>query len=196
MKSGTGITLSWNTTNKDVTISTSLQNLIIQNNGAAIGNYNPAGTTNHTLNAGSGLSASLSSNVFTINHSNTVTAQPVKAVRSFSYDAHGHITDSDVVTSLPTANPITFSDAKTTPTTKTFNGSTPLTVKFSPASGDINIVANTTTTNTIEYVLSLTHRYRPVSYVPAFNGTATSILSNSSNAALTLAPGNANVSLS
>lgn len=195
LKAGTGVSLTWNAANKDITIATTLQNLDIQNSGANLGSYNPTATTNNKINFGTGLTATLASNTFTVNHSNSVTAQATQAVRSFSYDANGHITGSSVVTSLPTPNNITFSDAKSTATTKTFNGSTPLTVKFLPATGDINITASIATANTIEYTLGLTHRYRPISYVPAFNGTVSAILNDTSNAALVLAPGNDNVSI-
>lgn len=195
LNAGTGISLGWNTTNKNVTISTSLQNLSIQNSGTALGSYNPTTTTNNTINFGTGLTASLSSNVFTVNHSNTVTPQAAQALRSISYDAQGHITGSTLVTSLPTANNLTFSDSKVTPTTSIFNGSNPLTVKFSPATGDINIIADTLTPNTINYTLGITQRYRPISYVPVLNGTITNIFSNTSNATLTIAPGNENISL-
>ena len=103
-KNGTGVSLSWNSTNKELTVGTNLQNLSIQNSGTALGSYIPSGATNNTINFGSGLTASLSANVFTVNHSNSTTAQATSAVRSFTYDANGHITGSSVITSLPNAN--------------------------------------------------------------------------------------------
>lgn len=193
-KNGTGVLLSWNSTNKELTVDTNLQNLSIQNSGTALGSYTPSGTTNNTINFGSGLTASLSTNVFTVNHSNSVTAQTTTAVRSFTYDANGHITGSSVVTSLPTANSITFSDGKTTPVTTSFNGSNAVTINFLPETGDININA-VKTGNNLTYTLGLTHRYRPVAYKPSYSGTKTTIFNNSSSGELTIVPGNSNVTM-
>lgn len=194
LKNGTGISLDWNSTNKELTVNTVLQNLAIQNSGAAVGSYIPSGTTNNIINFGTGLTASLSSNVFTVNHSNTITAQATTAVRSFTYDANGHITGSTVVTSLPTGNSITFSDSATVPITTSFNGSNPLTVKFAPDSGDIRVNASIAA-NVITYTLGLTHKYRAVSYKPSLGGTATAIYNDTTAGTLTIAPGNSNISM-
>ena len=195
LKNGTGVSLSWNSTNKELTVATSLQNLAIQNSGTAVGNYVPSGATNNTINFGTGLTASLASNVFTVNHSNSVTEAPTTAVRSFTYDANGHVTGSTVITSLPTPQAITFSDSATTPVTASFTGSNPLSVKFAPATGDIKITASTST-NAITYTLGLTHKYRAISYKPSLGGATTAIYNDTTAGTLTISPGNSNVSMS
>ena len=156
-KNGTGVSLSWNGTNKELTVGTNLQNLAIQNSGTALGSYIPSGATNNTINFGSGLTASLSANVFTVNHSNSTTAQATSAVRSFTYDANGHITGSSVVTSLPNANSLTLkiNDGTTEGTSQyTYNGAAAKTLNIKPGSnvsftnnvaGEVTINATDTT---------------------------------------------------
>lgn len=183
---------------KQLSITTQFTNLAFYNAGTFLTTYSAAGFGATGIDFGSGLVASYNTTdkKVSVVHSSNIVAQPTKAMRSFSYDASGHIIASDVITSLPTANNLIFSDSQTVPVTKTFNGSSELTVKFNSSSADLGILANTLTANTIEYTLSLIHRYRPVSYVPTFGGTVTNLFTNSSSSTLTLAPGNSNVSLS
>ena len=194
LRNGSGISMSWNSTNKEVVVATNLQSLGIQNSGALLGSYAPSASTNNIIDFGSGLTATLASNKFTVNHSNSTTAQATSAVRSFTYDAQGHITGSTVITSLPTANSITFSDGKTTPVTTSFNGSNAVAINFLPATGDININA-VKTGNNLTYTLGLTHRYRPVAYKTTTAATKTVISNNSTATELVLVPGNSNVTM-
>ena len=195
LRNGSGISMSWNSTNKEVVVATNLQSLAIQNSGSLLGSYAPSASTNNTIDFGSGLTATLSSNKFTVNHSNSITAQATAAVRSFTYDAQGHITGSTVITSLPTANSITFSDGRTTPITTSFDGSNAVAIKFLPATGEIKIDA-AKSGNNLTYTLGLTHRYRPIAYKATSAATKTAIYNNASAAELVLVPGNSNVTMS
>ena len=134
----------------------------------------------------------MSANTFTVNHSNTTAAQSTTAVRSFTYDANGHITGSTVVTSLPTANPIKFYNGSTA--LASFTGSSELGVDFVPSTGDIKITG-AYTANKLTYTLGLTHRYRPINYSKTFGATLGAIFSDTQSNTLSLAPGNANVSM-
>lgn len=194
LKDGSGISMSWNNTTKEVVVATNLQSLAIQNSGALLGSYAPSASTNNTIDFGSGLTATLASNKFTVNHSNSIAAQTTSAVRSFTYDAQGHITGSTVITSLPTTNSITFSDGKATPVTTSFDGSNAVAINFLPATGDININA-VKTGNNLTYTLDLTHRYRPVAYKTTNVATKTAIYNNAVATELVLVPGNSNVTM-
>ena len=166
--------------------------LAILNGAATLGTFDPLGAGNNQIAFGSGLTASISSNVFTINHSNSITAAGATAVRSFTYDANGHITGSTVVTSLPTANPIKFYNGGTD--LASFTGASELGIDFKPDSGDIKITS-AYAANKLTYTLGLTHRYRPINYSPTFGVTPGAIFTSAQSNTLSLAPGNANVSM-
>ena len=168
--------------------------LEILNGAASLGTFDPLGTGNNKIAFGSGLTASISSNTFTVNHSNTITAAGTTAVRSFTYDANGHITGSTVVTALPTANPVRFYNGSST-ALASFTGASELGVDFVPNSGDIKITS-AYASNKLTYTLGLTHRYRPISYSPTFGVAPGAIFTNAQSNTLSLAPGNANVSMS
>ena len=121
-----------------------------------------------------GLTGSLSSKTLTVGHSNSTSAQTSQAVRSFTYDSHGHITGSSVVTSLPTKENLSFYYG--TSSSKTFNGGNPLGIKF--ANGTDISMSGALSGDIITYTLGLTHRYRKV----AVNGTE--ILGNTSTGIL------------
>lgn len=179
--SGTGISLSYSS--GKLTIDTSLQNLTIQDGGTALGNYNPTGTTNHTINVSGGIKAALSSNVFTLSHTNSVSAQGTAAVRSFSYDAHGHVTGSTIVDSLKNPNSLTFNGA----TNLAYDGSAARTIAF--AGGTDVSVTGAVTSGTMTYTTSITHRYRPISFRATEGAANTVVFSNSSNGTLVLSGG-------
>ncbi len=163
-KNGTGVSLSWNSTNKELTVGTNLQNLAIQNSGTALGSYTPSGSTNNTINFGSGLTASLSNNVFTVNHSNSITAQTTTAVRSFTYDSNGHITSSSVVTSMPNATSLTLKiNSGTTEGTSqyTYNGSAAKTLNIKPGT-------NVTFTNNVAGELTINSANTTYSFYDLF----------------------------
>lgn len=164
------------------------------NGSTVLGNYAPSGTSAiKSLSAGSGITASVSNGIVTFNHSNTTPAQTTSAVRSFTYDANGHITGSTVVTSLPTEQKLTFSSGGTE--TATFDGSVPVNIKFLPNTGDVR-VTTAKTGNDLTYTLGLTHRYRPFGYATTSGGTVTNnALTNTANTQLTIVPGNANVTM-
>lgn len=185
-KAGTGISLGYSS--GDLTVSTVLQNLNIQNSGTAVGSYNPTGSTNHTINFSDGLKSSLSTNVFTVGHTNSVTAQTTLAVRSFTYDKHGHITDSSTVTKLPNPNAITFVGA----TNLSYDGSTARTIKFAKGT-DISITG-ALDGSTMTYTPSITHKYRALNVIKTKGGTSTAMYNNSTATALTYAAGD-NVSI-
>lgn len=167
--------------------------LAILNGAVTLGAFDPLGTGNNQISFGSGLTASISANVFTINHSNTTAAQSTTAVRSFTYDSNGHITGSTIVTSLPTANPVRFYNGGTA--LASFTGAAELGVDFVPSSGDIRITS-AYAANKLTYTLGLTHRYRPINYSPTFGAALGAIFSDTQSNTLSLAPGNANVSMS
>lgn len=168
--------------------------LDVRNGGTSVGSYNPLSNTNNTISFSGGLKASFGSGIFSIAHSNSITAQTGKAVRSFSYDANGHITGSDVVTSLPTAEKITFSDGQSSPISKGFDGSSALNVKFTPASGDVKIKA-ALSGNDLTYTIGHTHRYRPFSYAKKYNEASVAVYNDTTATALKIVPGNANISM-
>ena len=198
---GTGITLGWNATTNAVTVafnssvlSSVLQALNITSGGTAVGNYNPTGTTNNTINFTSGLTSSLASNTFTVGHSNSITAGS-KKLYSFAYDAHGHITGTPTeVTALPNANALTFFANDGTTSLSSYDGSAVRSFRFVNGT-DITVTPSVSGTQ-VTYTLGLTQRYRPVSYYPSFNGTLTSLFTNSQNSTLVLKPGNSNISMS
>ena len=167
-------------------LSTDVKALTIANSGASVGSYSPV-VDARTIDFGTGLTASFSTNTFTVNHTNSVTAQGTSAVRSFTYDANGHITASSVVTAMKSPNAVTFSDAQGTPVTMAFDGSVAQTVKFAPASGDIRITA-ALASNVLTYTLGITHRYRAINFIPN-GGTSTAVYNDSTATALTLAAG-------
>ena len=167
-------------------LSTDVKALTIANSGTSVGSYSPVVAAS-TINFGTGLTASFSTNTFTVNHTNSVTAQGTSAVRSFTYDANGHITASSVVTAMKSPNSVTFSDAQGTPVTMAFDGSVAQTVKFAPASGDIRVTA-ALASNVLTYTLGITHRYRPVNFIPN-GGISTAVYNDSTATALTLAAG-------
>lgn len=193
-EAGQGISLGWNSTTNAVTVAfngtildSELQSLNIRSAGTSIGSYSPTGTTDNALNFNGGLVASLASNVFTVQHANSTPAQGSTAVRSFTYDAYGHITDSTVVTALKNPYALTFSDAQETPVTMVTDGSVAQTVKFAPASGDIRVTA-ALASNVLTYTLGITQRYRPVNYIPN-GGSSTAVYNDTTATALTLAAG-------
>ena len=167
-------------------LSTDVKALTIANSGASVGSYSPV-VDARTIDFGTGLTASFSTNTFTVNHTNSVTAQGTSAVRSFTYDANGHITASSVVTAMKSPNAVTFSDAQGTPVTMAFDGSVAQTVKFAPASGDIRITA-ALASNVLTYTLGITQRYRAINFIPN-GGTSTAVYNDSTATALTLAAG-------
>ena len=167
-------------------LSADVKALTIANSGTSVGSYSPVVAAS-TINFGTGLTASFSTNTFTVNHTNSVTAQGTSAVRSFTYDANGHITASSVVTAMKSPNAVTFSDAQGTPVTMAFDGSVAQTVKFAPASGDIRITA-ALASNVLTYTLGITQRYRAINFIPN-GGTSTAVYNDSTSTALTLAAG-------
>lgn len=194
-KNGTGVSLSWNGTNKELTVGTNLQNLAIQNSGTALGSYIPSGATNNTINFGSGLTASLSANVFTVNHSNSTTAQATSAVRSFTYDENGHITGSSVVTSLPNANNFILKiNSGTTEGTSqyTYNGSAAKTLNIKPGTNVsfTNTVAGEVTINATD----TTYTFNDLTFKNSSN-TTVDTYKPATSAAKTLKAGN-NIELS
>lgn len=168
--------------------------LSILNGASSLGTFDPLGTGKNQIAFGTGLTASISSNTFTVNHSNSIAAAGTEALRSFTYDANGHITGSTVVTALPTANPVKFYNGSST-ALASFTGASELGIDFEPNSGDIKITS-AYASNKLTYTLGLTHRYRPVSYSKVFGATSEAILSNTQSSTLSLAPGNANVFMS
>ena len=167
-------------------LSTDVLALTIANSGTSVGSYSPV-VAARTINFGTGLTASFSTNTFTVNHTNSITAQGTSAVRSFTYDANGHITASSVVTAMKSPNSVTFSDAQGTPVTMAFDGSVAQTVKFAPASGDVRVTA-ALASNVLTYTLGITHRYRAINFIPN-GGTSTAVYNDSTSTALTLAAG-------
>ena len=167
-------------------LSADVKALTIASSGTSVGSYSPVVAAS-TINFGTGLTASFSTNTFTVNHTNSVTAQGTSAVRSFTYDANGHITASSVVTAMKSPNAVTFSDAQGTPVTMAFDGSVAQTVKFAPASGDVRVTADLAS-NVLTYTLGITHRYRAINFIPN-GGTSTAVYNDTTSTALTLAAG-------
>ncbi len=131
MDNGTGISLDWDGTNNKVTVNTSLQSLGISSSGTSVGSYIPSGTTNNAINFTSGLKASLASNVFTVEHTNSITALTTLTLGKIKYDAQGHITGFESVSSLPNPTALTLKfDTGTTEGTNlyTYDGSVAKTV--------------------------------------------------------------------
>lgn len=199
-ESGTGITLGWNATTSAVTIafntailSTSLQALSIKSATVAIGSYNPTAITDNVFNFTNGLSASLTANVFTIGHSNSIVAG-TKKLYSFAYDAQGHITGSPTeITSLPNANALSFYQNDGTTLLTSYDGSAVRSMRFVNGT-DITITPTLSETQ-VTYTLGVTHKYRPVSYYPTSAGVLTALFTNSQNNTLVLKPGNSNISI-
>lgn len=183
---GTGISLS--NSGGSVTFTTDLLGLTINSSGVTKGVYDMAAKTNGTLNFADGIVAELVSGVFNIGHANKLAAQTTSAVRSFTYDANGHITASSVVTTLPNAHALTYGVSGTT---TTYTGAAAKTLTFAGASGtDCSIATSfNTTSGVVTITPSITHRYRALKV----NGTAH--LADNVATALDLKAG-ANVSLS
>lgn len=198
---GSGITLGWNGTTNAVTIafnssvlSSALQALNIQSAGSTIGNYNSTGSTNHTINFTNGLSSSLATNVFTVGHSNTVTAG-AKKLYSFAFDAYGHITGTPTeVTSLPNSNALNFYQNDGTTLITGYDGSAVRSIRF--VNGTDITMTPSLSGSQITYTLGQTQRYRAVSYYPTSAGSLTALFSNSQSNTLVLKPGNSNISIS
>lgn len=158
---GNGISLSWNSLTNAVSIAfngdilqNTLQALTIASTSISVGSYNPTGTTDNVLNFTDGLTASLSNNIFKVGHSNSVSTQVTKAVRSFSYDAHGHITASDIVSSLPNSFALKFLSNDSATELMTYDGSELKNIRFINGS-NINISPSyNALTKTIEYTIS------------------------------------------
>ena len=167
-------------------LSSDVVALTVANSGVSLGTYSPV-VAARTINFGTGLTASFSTNTFTVNHTNSITAQGTSAIRSFTYDANGHITGSSVVTAMKSPNAITFSDAQGIPVKMAFDGSVAQTVKFAPATGDVRVTA-ALASNVLTYTLGITHRYRPINFKPN-GGTSTAVYNDSTATALTLAAG-------
>ena len=68
-----------------------------------------------------------------------------------------------------------------------FDGSVAQTVKFAPATGDVRVTA-ALDSNVLTYTLGITHRYRPINFIPS-GGTSTAVYNDSTATALTLAAG-------
>ena len=188
--SGSGIGLSFSggqlTISNTGILSSDVVALTIASSGTSLGTYSPVAAA-RTINFNSGLTASFSTDTFTIGHTNSVVTQGTSAIRSFTYDAQGHITGSTVVTALKSPNAITFSDAQGVPVTMAFDGSVAQTVKFAPATGDVRVTA-ALASNVLTYTLGITHRYRPINFIPS-GGTSTAVYNDSTATALTLAAG-------
>ena len=197
---GSGITLGWNGTTNAVTIafnssvlSSLIQALSIQSAGVAVNSYNPTGSTNNTINFTNGLSASLATNVFSVGHSNSITAG-TKKLYSFAYDAYGHVTGTPTeVTSLPNANALNFYQNDGTTLITGYDGSAVKSIRFVDGT-DITMTPSLSGSQ-ISYTLGLTHRYRPVSFYPTSGGSLTTLFTNSQSNTLVLKPGNANISI-
>ena len=158
---GNGISLSWNALTNAVSISfngeilqNTLQALTIASTSISVGTYNPTGTTDNVLNFTDGLTASLSNSIFKVGHSNSVSTQATKAIRSFSYDAHGHITASDIISSLPNGFALKFLSNDASTELMTYDGSELKNIRFINGS-NINISPSYNgLTKTIEYTIS------------------------------------------
>lgn len=194
---GTGITLGWNGTTNAVTIAFNtsiLQALAIQSGGSALGSYSPSGSTNNTINFNGGLSGSLATNVFTIGHSNTITAGS-KKLYSFAYDANGHVTGTpSEVTSLANPNALSFFQNDGTTLITTYDGSAVKSIRF--VNGTDITMTPSLSGSQVTYTLGQTQRYRPVSFYPTSAGSLTTLFSNTQSNTLVLKPGNANITIS
>lgn len=184
MDAGTGISLAWDGTNNKVTVNTSLQSLGINNSGTSVGSYVPSGTTNNVLNFAAGLKASLASNVFTVEHTNSITALTTLTLGKIKYDAQGHITGFESVSSLPNPTALTLKfDSGTTEGTNlyTYNGSTAKTidikagtnVTLTKAAGVITINSQDTTYSFYDLLFKNATDTTVMTYKPATSPSKT-----------------------
>ena len=181
-KNGAGISMT--NSSGTVTVATNLHDLTI---GDKV--YKPASGA-QTITSDRGIRISGGA----IGHSNSISAQSGTALRAISYDAHGHITGSEIITALPTPNKLTFSDGKSVPTTIDFDGSAAKNIKFLPESEDVRITA-AVSGNDLTYTVGLTHRYRAFNiHKTAGSNTNTAIYNDTTAGAITLKAGT-NVSL-
>lgn len=134
---GNGITLGWNATTNAVTITfngtvigDAIQALNIYSVNVLVGSYDPAAAIDNNINFTDGLSSSLANNIFKVGHSNSIAVQATKAVRSFSYDSFGHITASDVVSSLPNGYALSFLSNDANTTLASYDGSDIRAIRF------------------------------------------------------------------
>lgn len=180
----TGSALSW----KTITYS----GLGISGGGTNKGTFKAVGSVLKSIDFTNGLQVTGTTANLTVGHSNSVTAQSL-ALRKVSYDSHGHITGSEIVTTLPTEKSISFSGGDKATTFKTFDGSEALSVKLSV--GGHLALDTKHTTGGIEYALSMSNKYRPVSFHATHGASATPLLTDTQASALVFAPGNANMSI-
>ena len=158
---GNGINLSWNSVTNAVSISfngeilgSTLQALTIASTSVSVGSYNPTGTTDNALNFTDGLIATLSNNIFKVGHSNSVSTQSTKAIRSFSYDSFGHITASDVVSSLPNGFALSFLSNDGLFELMSYDGSQIKKIQFVNGNNISIIPSYDSLTDTIQYTIS------------------------------------------
>ena len=165
--------------------------LTINSGSTALGTYDPK-TAAATLKFTNGLSGSYATGVYTIGHSNSITAQS-QALYPIAIDAYGHVTSvGAAVTALPSPTSLTFSDGGTA--IDTYNGGTAKTLNFIDGANSAFTV--TTASNVISVKLDTTMLYRPISYTPnSGTSTPTTLLTNSVATALELAAGN-NITMS
>ena len=181
----TGSALSWET----ITYS----GLGISGGGTNKGTFKAVGSALKSIDFTNGLQVTGTTANLTVGHSNSITAQTTLALRKVSYDSHGHITGSEIVTTLPTEKSISFSGGDKPTISKTFDGSEALSVKLSVGG---HLALNTKhTTGGIEYALSMSNKYRPVSFHATHSAEVTSLLTDTKSNALVFAPGNANMSI-
>lgn len=137
---GTSITLGTDkatgkiTINSNALTSANMNALSFQNNGTAVLSYNPV-TAAMTVNFKTGIKASSASGVLTIEHSNSIAAKTTAALGKISYDANGHITGFEEVTSLKNPNAFTYGVGTTT---DSYIGDAAKTLKFA-GSGTVGV---------------------------------------------------------
>ena len=192
---GTGVSIAGNSSTGAVTITNtgiiSTYGLTINSGSTVLGTYDPK-TAAATLKFTNGLSGSYATGVYTIGHSNSITAKS-QALYPIAIDAYGHVTSvGTAVTALPSPTSLTFSDGGTA--VDTYNGGTAKILNFIDGANSAFTV--TTASNVISVKLDTTMLYRPISYTPnSGTSTPTTLLTNSVATALELAAGN-NITMS
>lgn len=151
--------------------------------------YHPSAAA--TLNIGSKLSLSEENDVYTLNHAE-ITAVTSKFGR-ITTDGYGHVVQVEDVTSL--ANQYGFLIKKGSNTYLDYKGDVEKVLKIISGE-DIDITLTLNQDQELEFTPVLTHRYRPISFLPSSSTVnATVLIQNNENTVFTLVGGE-NVTLS